>query len=326
VSEALAASGRFGSGTRPTRAVIIVWALFGLALVAVAVTYSRFAAMEYYHFPGHGFVDGGLSRALVYTNMPLGLAAMLLLLAQADRMSRAQRIGALVAFVLWLPVFSSRVLDLNNLTARWTNVVPALGVVLALVLTLTTPALRPARVRGDGARVVVGASLVLLALPWIGAELGLHYDGVPVLGQIFQTGELRTEPGRVGVHPAVHYGDHHGLWGTLLVISALLVSRMLGAVRSNRLHAALGFLLAGIILYGLMNIANDAWLEQVVKRGWTDWTIPSVLKPAVNWGWLVIIVGAVAVWLTLFTPRGLQRALGAPGAAPAGSQATRRAH
>src|SRR5438046_4851139 len=98
--------------------------------------------------------------------MPLGLAAMLLLLAQADRMSRAQRAGALLAFLLWLPVFSSRVLDLNNLTARWANVIPAVGVALAVVVTLTTPAVRPALVRGDGARVLVGGVLVLLALPW----------------------------------------------------------------------------------------------------------------------------------------------------------------
>jgi hypothetical protein len=290
---------------RATHAVQIVWVMFGAALAAVVVTYSRFAANEYYHFPGHGFVDGGLSRGLVYTNMPLGLAAMLLLLATADRMSRGQRIAAVVAFLLWLPVFSSRVLDLDDLSARWTNVIPAAGVALAFALTMGVPALRPEHIRGDWARVLVGTLLVLLALPWMGAELGFHFDGVPVLGQIFQTGELRSEPGRPGLHPAVHYGDHHGLWGTLLVIAALLVSRMLGAVRSQRLHAALGFLLAGIIMYGLMNIANDAWLEQVVKRGWTDWTIPSVLKPGANWGWLVIVLGAVALWLVLFTPRAL---------------------
>ena len=32
-------------------------------------------------------------------------------------------------------------------------------------------------------------------------------------------------------------------------------------------------------VYGIANIANDAWFEQVVKRGWTDWAIPNVLRP-----------------------------------------------
>jgi hypothetical protein len=292
---------------RHTRAVAIVWAEFAVVLTALVVTYSRLAPSELYNVTGHGFVGGGLSRAVTYVNFPVGVAAALLLLATADRMSRGERIVALIAFALWTPIFSPRVLDESHLDARWANAIPAAGVALALVLTLRVEAVRPDRVRGDGVRVAVGAPLVLFALPWIAAELGFDFTGVPVLGQLFQTQELRHQPGVSGLHPAVHYGDHHGLEATLLVISALLVSRMLGAVRSSRLHAGLGLAVGVALLYGVMNIANDAWTEQVIKRGWTAWAIPSVLEPRANWGWAVILAGGIVVWLVLFTPRALAR-------------------
>ena len=110
------------------------------------------------------------------------------------------------------------------------------------------------------------------------------------------------------MHPAVHYGDHHGLQGTLLVITALLLSRMLGGIRSSRLHAGSGFVLALVIAYGLGDIANDAWLEQVVKRYWTTTTLPDVQVPAANAGWLAILIGATLLWLVAFRPRHLARA------------------
>ena len=45
--------------------------------------------------------------------------------------------------------------------------------------------------------------------------------------------------------------------------------------------------------YGIANIANDAWFEQVVKRGWTNWAIPSVLRPDLTIAWGLIVLGAV---------------------------------
>src|SRR5206468_10416945 len=280
------------------------------------VTYSRLPPERLYNVTGSGFVHGGLSRALVYVNFPLGLAALAMLLVLADRMSFERRLAAVAAVVLWIPVFSSRVLSQEHLDATWRNAIPAAGVAIAAFLTLTTPALRPAVVRGDRIRVAVGAVLTLLALPWIAAELGFGFTGVPVLGQIFQTQELRVQPGPYYAHPAVHYGDHHGLEGLLLVITALLLSRMLGAIRSRRLHAASGFVCALLIAYGIGNIANDFWLEQVVKRYWTRHLLPDVLEPKLNFGWLAIVIGAVVLWLVAFRPRAVDSVQGRAGRVP----------
>ena len=104
-------------------------------------------------------------------------------------------------------------------------------------------------------------------------------------------------------NPAVHYGDHHGLEMTLVLITALIASRWLGGIGSRSLQTGFGLATGLVLAYSLMNIANDAWLEQVVKRGWTNWEIPGVLVPAVTWGWAVILLGGLALWLTLFRPR-----------------------
>jgi hypothetical protein len=288
---------------RRTHTVVVIWAMFAAVIVAIVVTYSRLAPEDLYNVTGHGFVHGGLSRALVYVNFPLGVAALAMLVVLADRMSTEKRLAAVAAALLWIPVFSPSVVSESRLDATWWNAIPAAGVALAAALTLTTPAMRPERVRGDPIRIAVAAVLLFAALPWLAAEVGTDFTHVPLLGQIFQTHELRSQPGLYVLHPAVHYGDHHGLEGTLLVITGLLLSRLLGAIRSRKLHAASGFVCALMIAYGLGNIANDFWLEQVAKRGWTHHVLPNVLEPRANVGWLLIVVGALALWFIAFRPR-----------------------
>ena len=52
-----------------------------------------------------------------------------------------------------------------------------------------------------------------------------------------------------------------------------------------------------MLAYGLANVANDFEIEQVLKRGWTSWEMPSVLQPAATLPWLGIAVAAAVMWL-----------------------------
>jgi hypothetical protein len=140
--------------------------------------------------------------------------------------------------------------------------------------------------------------VLLLALPWITAELGFYLDGVPVLGRIFLTGAIRLAPGQTELEAAVHHGDHHGLQGTMLVLTALLLSRALDGLRA-RAKTLLRALLALMTVYGLWNVANDEWLEQVVKRGWTNWRVPDVLRPTASVQWAILLVLAAALAVVL---------------------------
>src|ERR687886_389220 len=82
------------------------------------------------------------------------------------------------------------------------------------------------------------------------------------------------------------------------VALAVVLSYAAGLHREQVRLCALALpLLVGLYLgleiaYGLANTAQDGWLEQVAKRGWTTHVIPSVLRPALTLAWLGIALAA----------------------------------
>jgi hypothetical protein len=256
------------------REPLVVWILFAVVAIEILVTYSRLPASELYHVSGSG-LPLGAGRDVVFLNFPVALVAIAVVAVSFAHLSVRRRVLALAGVLLCLPVFWPGVVRQSNLDARWVNAIPAVGVLLVLVATLTTRR-APSDPRGDRIRVAVAAVVLVAALPWIAAEVGVFFPG-----------------------PHVHHGHHHGMDGVLLVLTALLLSR-----RAYGL-AACAFL-APMFTYGLGNIANDFWGEQVVARGWTTWAVPSVLEPRLTWAWAVVAGGAIAVlalWLLAYGRR-----------------------
>jgi hypothetical protein len=277
------------------REVVTVWALLALMLGAVFVTYTRLPAPLLYHVSGTG-LRAGLSRVLVDLNFPGAVVALAVLAVVVGRLRGRARWAAVPAALLCASFAIPGVVRQSNLDARWINAAPAIGVGAAFVLSLLADGPKsPRHARGDSLRVALAAVAAFLAAPWIAAELGFYLDGVPLLGRVFQTGKLVSfhDP----PHPAVHHGVHHGLQGLLLIVTALLLSRL---PASRVARALLAFLLA----WGLGNIANDDWLEQIVERGWSSYAIPSVLGFTPNWLWLVVFATAAAVYVLWFRPPG----------------------
>jgi hypothetical protein len=269
------------------------WALFAVVAIEIVVTYSRIPAHELYHVSGTG-ITAGLGRALVFLNFPVALIALPLVALAAARLPErrlaipaAVLAGALSAVVVW-----PGVVDQGNLDAKPINAVPAIGVALA-VLIVAASGLARVRARIDWFAGGAIGLLLLLASPWIAAELGFFLDDVPILGSIFITGKL------VAGHPAVHHGHHHGMDGTLLVLAALATLPALRLARAPVLRTAVTAYLGLQVSYGLANIANDDWLEQVVKRGWTSVEIPNVLRPGLTLAWLGIVCGAAGFALLI---------------------------
>ena len=256
------------------------------------ITYSRLDATELYNVSHEGLA-GGLGRALVLVNFPVALVAVALaLLAVAALSAKAWLVaGPAIALCAMVPF----AVDQDDLNARWINAFPALGVVLALCLTIAAArragtSFAPRRA-GDPLRLVVAAVVVLLSLPWVAAELGFHLPGDVFLGE-----ELYLEKdGRR--FAAVHLGHHHGGDGAVLVLTALLLSRV--RLRPGSLRLVVTGYLGVMLAYGAVNLAQDLWHEQVVKRGWTDVDIPSALLPGPRPIWLVIVVLAVVVAVVL---------------------------
>ena len=264
------------------------WLPVVVVAIEITITYARIPAHELYHVNGTG-VAPGFSRALVFLNFPLALVALPLILLAAERL-RPRRFAvpaAVVAAVLCGVVFWPGVVDQANLDAKPINAAPAVGVVLAFILIVAAGFLRaPAKIDTPVAAAI--ALLAFLALPWLAADLGFFLDDVPVLGSIFLTGKI------VDGHPAVHHGHHHGMDGVLLVVAGLTTIAVLRHAHAPVLRAAVATYLGLRIAYGLGNVANDAWLEQVVKRGWTTFTIPNVLRPGFTLAWLGIATAAAA--------------------------------
>ena len=280
--------------------VLGVWLLFAVVAIEILITYSRLPARELYNVSGGG-VGGGASRVLVFLNFPTALAAIPVLMLLAESFGRrCARFAVTVAVALCVAVVVFGVVTQANLDAKPINAVAAVGVAAALALTLAlaihSGLQRTGRRRGDSLRIALAALLLALAVPWLAADLGLWFNGVPVLGTLYQTGELRHQPGVSGLHPAVHHGHHHGLDGVLLILTALLLSRLVPDVRRPALRRGIGAYLSLLAAYGAGNIANDFWTEQVVKRGWTDWQIPDVLVPTASVAWGIILLTAAVIY------------------------------
>jgi hypothetical protein len=255
---------------------VVVWALLGLDALAIFVTYSRIAPEHLYHVSLDGLA-GGLSRVLVDSNFPVALMAIAVLGVLLER--GAPRVLAFVAIALC--ALTAFVVHQSDLDAKPVNALPALGVAIAIVLTLRAhPRLRLAPAQAsDRARIVLALLVVLGGIEWVFAELGF-YAGSPFFTRTVPVGEDLA---------AVHFGHHHGLDGVLFVLCALLLSRV---ARSEALRAYVALM----FVYGLANAVQDFWGEQLVKRGWIDTKLPSVLLPKLSLAWAVIIVAAAVVW------------------------------
>src|SRR5919198_6575816 len=271
--------------------VALLWAMFGVVAAEIVVTYSRIPPAKLYSVTDTG-IGAGFGRALVFLNFPVALAALPVIALAADRLRRGPAlVGAVVAAGLCSVVFWPGVVDQYDLDARSVNALPAAGVGLAVALSLAAGLHRePVRLHA------FAVLLLLLAIPWLAADLGFHLDGVPVLGWIFLTGKV------VGVRAAVHLGHHHGMDGVLLTLAALLLVPLARRTTTPALRLLIGLYLGLEIAYGLANTAQDAWLEQVAKRGWTTHVMPGVLRPAATLPWLGIAVAA-AVFAALILRR-----------------------
>ena len=277
---------------------LATWGAWGVVLLAIVVTYARLEPAELYHVSRDG-LGGGLSRALVEVDFPVALVAIALVLLALDALPRsAWWVGgpaiALCAVVAW-----PGVVDQDDLDARWVNAVPAAGVLLAAGLTLAAvrragPGLA-SRLPLDPLRLGLAVVALVLSVPWLAAEAGLYLpEGV----WIMERPGLEADGTTIA---AVHLGHHHGLDGALIVLSALLLTRpRLHAgprAATTRLYLSLAF------AYGAVNMTQDYWSEQLVKRGWLDWRIPSALEPRPEPVWLVILGLAALTALALRAER-----------------------
>jgi hypothetical protein len=292
-----------------------VWAAFGVVAAMVWITYARLPADVFYNVTGTG-VRAGASRVLVLLGWPISLASVALLAVAADRFlasaptpgaRRAASAAAAASALLCATIAWPGVIDEADLDAKPVNALAAVGVGIAVALTIA--AARRAGVGafvrhrpGDRAAIVLIVLLLVAGIPWLLANAGFYAGDVPGLRSIFMSKRILPEPGHPNLH-AVHLGNHEGIDGILLAATALALRRVLPQMRATRLRGVLGFYLALMLPYGVLVALNDGWNEQIVKRGWTDVGTPKVLNPGPNPSTALLVALTVVLFLTAFRVR-----------------------
>jgi hypothetical protein len=289
----------------PQGEALATWGLWALVVLAILVTYSRLGPDETYHVSRDGIV-GGLSRVVVELNFPIALVAIGIALVALSALPASAWWAGGPAIALCAVTAVPGVVDQADLDARWINAVPAVGAATALALTVLA-ARRAGRglappLSLDRVRIVLFVLTLLVSIPWIAAIVGFFLpEGIFIV----------ERPGiEDGVTiAAVHLGQHHGFMGALMLASALVLSRP--RLPAGRLAWVTRLADSLTLAYGAVNMIQDAWNEQLWKRGTVDWKIPSAIEPGPDPIWLVTL-GLTA--LTALALRAEGRRLYAPGA------------
>jgi hypothetical protein len=278
---------------------------------ATWATNARIPVSLLYGFHGAGVLSAA-GRVVVLLGWPIALAAIPLTAVAVDRFlafphsqSAARLVGAasVLAIVLCLTIAWPGAQEGTHLDARYINAPAAVGVAVAFGLTVyvlawTGRGTRPPRTRMDVVLVTVFLVLLALSLPWLLANFGYYVGDVAGLRRVFMSEQVVPEPGNPNLR-AVHLGNHEGIDGVLLAITAVVLIRTLGQMARSARRAVLAAYLSLLLVYGLGVALADGWHEQITKRGWTAWRVPSVLHPSASWAWLVVLAAGALVWLVV---------------------------
>jgi hypothetical protein len=289
--------------------VLALWAMWLVVCAATWATNARIPVSSLYGVHGAGVVSAA-GRVVVLLGWPVALAAIPLMAVAVERFlayprsqgaTRMVEAGSVVSIALCLTIAWPGAQQASRLDARFVNAPAAVGVAIAFGLTMyvlatTGKGVRLPRTRAAVSWTAVFLVLLFLSLPWLLANLGYYTGDIPGLHRLFMSKQVLPEPG----HPhlrAVHLGNHEGIDGVLLAITAVVLVRTLGEMARTWRRTALAAYLSVLLVYGLGVALGDGWHEQIVKRGWTAWRVPNVLHPSASWAWLVVLVAALLVWL-----------------------------
>jgi len=278
---------------------------------ATWATNARIPVSLLYGFHGVGVVSAA-GRVVVLLGWPVALAAIPLMAVAVERFlayphsprsARLVGVASVVSIVLCVTIAWPGAQKGTHLDAKFINAPAAVGVAIAFGLTIyvaltTGRGARLPRTRAAVAWTAVVLAILFLSLPWLFANLGYYVGDIPGLRRVFTSEQVVPEPGQPHLR-AVHLGNHEGIDGVLLAITAVVLMRTLGEIVSSARRTALAAYLSLLLVYGLAVALADGWHEQIVKRGWTTWRVPNVLHPSASWAWLVALVAALAVWLVL---------------------------
>jgi hypothetical protein len=289
--------------------VLALWAMWIVVCAATWATNARIPVSLLYGFHGAGIVSAA-GRVIVLLGWPVALGAIPLMAVAVERFlayphsprsAHVVGVASVVSILLCVTIAWPGAQKGSHLDAKFINAPAAVGVAIAFGLTIfvvlrTGRGVALPRTRVAVAWAAVFLVILLLSLPWLLANLGYYAGDVPGLRWLFMSEQVVPEPGNPHLR-AVHLGNHEGIDGVLLAITAVVLMRTLRAMARSARRTVLAAYLSLLLVYGLGVALADGWHEQIVKRGWTAWRVPNALHPSASWAWLVVLVAALPVWL-----------------------------
>jgi len=291
--------------------VLALWAMWLAVCAATWATNARIPVLLLYGYHGRGVVSAA-GRVVVLLGWPVALASIPLLAVSVERFlasspSRRSTLWVVVASVLSIALCVTiawpGAQQGSHLDAKFVNAPAAVGVALAFGVTMYVVATtgrgdRLPRTRTAVVWTAAFVAILVLSIPWLLANLGYYVGDVAGLRTLFMSEQVVPEPGNPHLR-AVHLGNHEGIDGVLLALTAVVLMRTLGRIAPSARRTALAVYLSVLLVYGLEVALADGWHEQIVKRGWTGWRVPTVLHPSASWAWLTVLAGALLVWLAV---------------------------
>ena len=139
--------------------------------------------------------------------------------------------------------------------------------------------------------------VTFLSLPWIFAQLGFYISDFPILGIIFWARQSTLQEPEPKYPNAVHIGTHHGTEGFLVIVFLwIAVMWILPAIVDHRVRQTLGAITGFGFGHAIYNAVEDFLTEQIYKRGWMDFRLPSGTTPGLNLQYVIILIIGIIIY------------------------------
>ncbi|UCG01688.1 MAG: hypothetical protein JSW11_19015 [Candidatus Heimdallarchaeota archaeon] len=296
-------------------AFFMIIIIYMLNVIAILMTHTFTQANDMVHEPSnhYGSLVNAFNKYLTELDGAYQLIAVITILVIAytfiqydeafpnkGRIQIIWSIGALGVLLLQIEIAF-------NITGILPPIIAILNFIIALVLLLIAYYLRKTSInykiyqemitRPHYLEYSLLGLVIFLSLPWIFAQLGFYISDFPILGIIFWARQSTLQEPEPNYPNAVHIGTHHGTEGFLIIVFLWIATMwILPAIVDDRVRQSLGAITGFGFGYAIYNVVEDFLTEQIYKRGWMDFRLPSGTTPGLNLQYLTIVLIGIIIY------------------------------
>ncbi|MFW9905431.1 MAG: hypothetical protein ACFFFH_13910 [Candidatus Thorarchaeota archaeon] len=296
-------------------AFFIIIIIYILNAIAILVTHTFANANDMFHEPSnhYGSFTNAFNKYLTELDGAYQLVVVILILViaytfiQYDEAFPNKEKLHIIWSISALGVLLLQIEIAFNITGILPPTIAILNFIIALVLLLIAYYLQKTSInykiyqemitRPHYLEYSLLGLVTFFSLPWIFAQLGFYISDFPILGIIFWARQSTLQEQEPKYPNAVHIGTHHGTEGFLIIVFLWITTLwILPVILDNRVRQSLGVITGFGFGYAIYNAAEDFLTEQIYKRGWMDFRLPSGTTPGLNLQYLTILIIGIIIY------------------------------